>query len=125
MQSLRIQRSGTRNRNEASMIWIEGLTQKKLVVATPMYAGNCTGFYMQGMMGLASLCTSYGVNLKTIILGDSLVTRGRNRCVDIFKATCSDPDDKLMFIDADIQFNASVLLKLIMLYKTFSASPSP
>jgi hypothetical protein len=111
--------------NEASMIWIEGLTQKKLVVATPMYAGNCTGFYMQGMMGLASLCTSYGVKFKTIILGDSLVTRGRNRCVDIFKATCSDPDDKLMFIDADIQFNPADVLKLMMLDKDVAGALYP
>lgn len=99
------------------MIHIEGLTRKKLVVCTPMYSGNCTGFYLQGMMGLASLCTSYGVKLHTVILSDSLVTRGRNRCVDIFKSLASGPDDKLMFIDADIQFNAADVLKLMLLEK--------
>jgi hypothetical protein len=99
------------------MIHIEGLTKKRLVVCTPMYSGQCTGFYLQGMMGLSSLCTSYGVQLRTVILSDSLVTRARNRCVDIFKSLSPDPDDKLMFIDADIQFNASDVLKLMLLDK--------
>jgi hypothetical protein len=99
------------------MIHIEGLTKKKLVVCTPMYGGQCTGFYTQGMMGLSSLCTSYGVQMRTVIIGDSLVTRARNRCVDIFKSLAPDPDDKLMFIDADIQFNAADVLKLMLLEK--------
>lgn len=99
------------------MIQIEGLTRKTLVVCTPMYQGNCTGFYMQGMMGLSSLCSSYGVQMRTVILSDSLVTRARNRCVDIFKSLAPDPDDKCMFIDADIQFNAADVLKLMLLEK--------
>lgn len=99
------------------MIHMEGLTRKKLVVATPMYGGNCTGFYMQGMMGLSSLCTNYAVAMRTVILGDSLVTRARNRCVDVFKSLAPDPDDKLMFIDADIQFNPADVLKLMLLDK--------
>lgn len=97
------------------MIHVEGLTGKKLVVATPMYGGGCTGFYTQGMMSLASLCTTYGIRLRSIMLTDSLVTRARNRCVDMFKAMTDSPDDKLMFIDADIQFNAPDILRLMML----------
>jgi len=100
------------------MINCEGLTNKKLVVATPMYAGNCTGFYMQGMLALASLCTSYGVRLRTVVLGDSLVTRARNRCVDVFKSlTDGEEDAPLMFIDADVQFNAVDVLKLMLMGK--------
>lgn len=99
------------------MIQLDGLTGKTLVVATPMYGGQCSGHYMQGMMGLASLATSYGIRMRTIIVGDSLVTRARNRCVDIFKSLAPDPDDKLMFIDADVQFNPADVLKLMLFDK--------
>lgn len=100
------------------MINFEGLTGKKLVVATPMYGGNCTGFYMQGMIALSSLCTSYGIRLRTIVLGDSLVTRARNRCVDVFKSlTDGEEDAPLMFIDADVQFHAVDVLKMMLMDK--------
>lgn len=99
------------------MIHVNGLTGKKLVVATPMYGGMCSGFYMQGMMGLAGLCANYGIKFHTIILGDSLVTRARNRCVDIFKSLVDDDNDKLMFIDADIQFHAADVLRIMMMDK--------
>lgn len=100
------------------MIKIEGLTGKKLIVATPMYGAQCTGHYMQGMMSLAGLCAWYGVRFSTIILGDSLVTRARNRCVDVFKSLCDGEEDvPLMFIDADVQFHAEDVLKMMMLNK--------
>jgi|SRR5215469_416396 len=100
------------------MINIEGLTGKKLVVCTPMYGASCTGFYLQSMLMLASLCTSYGVRLRTVVLGDSLVTRARNRCVDVFKSLTDGEDDApLMFIDADVQFNAADVLKLMLMNK--------
>lgn len=94
---------------------VEGLTGKKLVVGTPMYAGGCTGFYLQGMMALASLCTSYDIDFSTIIITDSLVTRARNRIVDIFKSLCPNDEDALMFIDSDIQFSASDVIRLLMM----------
>jgi hypothetical protein len=97
------------------MLHVNGLTRKNLIVATPMYGGQCTGFYMQGMMTLTSLCTSYGINMRTVVIGDSLITRARNRCVDIFKSICRDPDDKLMFIDSDVQFDAANVLKLMLM----------
>lgn len=99
------------------MIQIEGLTEKRLVVATPMYAGQCSGFYMRGMMELSSLCTSYGIRMNTIVLGDSLITRARNRCVDMFKSLTEDEDDRLMFIDSDIQFSGADVLRLMLLNK--------
>lgn len=103
---------------KGEMININGLTGKRLVVATPMYGGNCTGFYTQSMIALSSLCTSYGIRLRVIVLGDSLVTRARNRCVDVFKSlTDGDEDAPLMFIDADVQFNAADVLKLMMMNK--------
>lgn len=96
------------------MINYDGLTGKRLVVATPMYGGQCSGFYMRGMMDLASLCAAYGVRMQTVILGDSLVTRARNRCVDAFKSLAG-PDDPLMFIDSDILFNGRDVLSLMLM----------
>lgn len=107
------------------MININGLTGKNLVVATPMYGGMCSGFYMQGMMQLAGLCANYGIRFKTIILGDSLVTRARNRCVDIFKSLVDEDSDPLMFIDADIQFNAADVLKLMLMDKPMAGALYP
>lgn len=95
-------------------IEVAGLTGKKLTVGTPMYAGGCTGFYLQGMMSLASLCAQYDIPFQTIIVADSLVTRARNRVVDIFKSMNDNPDDVLMFIDSDIQFSAPDVFRLMM-----------
>lgn len=89
----------------------EKLQNVKIMVATPMYGGNCTGSYTQSMMDLMKICTQNGIELKFFFLyNESLIQRARNYCADEFlRSDCTH----LVFIDADISFNPLTLLQLI------------
>ena len=55
--------------------------QKKphIFIATPMYGGQCYGFYVQSIMTLQKMCTDNGVDVSfSFMLNESLITRARN-----------------------------------------------
>ena len=77
----------------------------KLFVSTPMYGGQCTGFYAQSLIQLNNLLKNTGNDcVMSFMFNESLITRARNALVHGFlKTDCTH----LMFIDADIKFNAA------------------
>jgi len=91
---------------------IANLTGKSLMLATPVYNLTASTTYQNSILELASLCRAYGVMFSYASLHDSLVTRARNRLVDIF---LSQPQyDYHMWVDSDIQFSPPDVLQLMM-----------
>lgn len=88
----------------------EELRKRKIMVATPMYGGQCAGIYTKSSTDLAQLCAGYGVDCKFYYLfNESLITRARNYLVDEFmRSDCTH----LMFIDSDIGFDPTDVLAL-------------
>ena len=87
------------------------------MVATPCYGGQTTALYTQSMLKLQSECARYKVEMVLLaITNESLITRARNDLVYHF---LKHKDDKgvfeyLMFIDADIQFEADHVIRLLV-----------
>lgn len=89
------------------------LKGKSLFLATPMYGGQCSGFYTKATADLATACAKAAIPLRFYYLfNESLITRARNYCVDEFlRSDCTH----MMFIDADIGFNYKDVLSLLHL----------
>lgn len=75
----------------------------KPFIATPMYGGQCFGFYTQSLLQLNNMMNAKNmVSTMSFIFNESLITRARNALVHQFlKTDCTH----LFFIDADIRFN--------------------
>lgn len=102
---------------------VEELRKHKLFIATPMYGGMCTGMYTKSSLDLARLCTSLGIECQFhYIFNESLIQRARNYLVDEFLRSNMT---KLMFIDADIDFNPMDVLALAALDKDIIGAPYP
>src|SRR6056300_1088444 len=90
---------------------ISELRKRNILVATPMYGGQCSGYYTKSTAELSKLSTQYGVNVDFYYLfNESLITRARNYCVDEFLR--NDHFTHLMFIDSDIGFDPNDVLAL-------------
>jgi hypothetical protein len=84
----------------------------KVVIGTPCYGGVAFVNYVTSLMNTISLFNKYGIACYPIfIMGESLITRGRNNIVAKF---LNDKDaTHLIFIDADISWNPVDVLKLV------------
>ena len=83
-----------------------------LFVATPCYGGMVHQRYMMSAIRLLQTAPALGIRVAVELLGyDSLVTRSRNTLVAKFlddeKAT------HLMFIDADVAFDAAQVVRML------------
>ena len=81
------------------------MEKPRLFVATPMYGGVCHGPYVQGLLHLQNL--SQQLQWETavsMLFNESLITRARNALTHNFLKSNST---HLLFIDADIRFNAN------------------
>lgn len=78
------------------------MTPPKIFIATPMFGGQCYGTYLQGIIGLQSICAQLGWQTTTsMMFNESLIQRARNALAHNFlKSDCTH----LLFIDADIRF---------------------
>lgn len=84
---------------------------KNILIATPMYGGQCTGTYASSMMRVPSVFMQNGLGLYYVhLMNESLITRARNTCVDEFLKTDAT---HLLFIDADIGFDPAVIPGMI------------
>lgn len=82
-----------------------------IMLATPMYGGMCTGHYVGGLLG--TLNTMRKANVPCYwaqIMNESLITRARNELARLF---LEKGFDYLMFIDADISFDAGAVATLL------------
>jgi hypothetical protein len=91
----------------------EELSRRKIFLATPMYAGQCTGRYARSMMDLTAQALNLNISITPWFLyNESLIPRARNYAVDAFIDTdCTH----LMFVDADIAFNAHDVITMLAL----------
>lgn len=81
----------------------EKLAGKSLMLATPMYGGNCKGEFARCVMDLALTCKDLGVPFTTLFTYNaSLITRGRN---DLSRVFLDGDKTHMIFIDADIVFD--------------------
>lgn len=85
----------------------------KMMLATPMYGGQCTGMYTRSVADLAVLLAHWGIGLQLYFLfNESLITRARNYCADEFvRSDCTH----LMFIDSDIGFDPRDVLAMLVM----------
>ena len=91
----------------------EELQKRKIMIATPMYGGQCAGHYTKSCTDLAKVAASYGVQVDFFYLfNESLITRARNYLVDEFMRS---NHTHLMFIDSDIGFDPMDVLALAAL----------
>ena len=89
----------------------EKFKDKKLMIASPMYGGNCTVSYCLSLVNLFSLAQQYPVTIRVeSAWNEALISRARNDLVDIF---LKSEYDYFMFIDSDIGFNAYDVLYML------------
>lgn len=92
---------------------VDELKKHKLFIGTPMYGGMCSGLFARSIGDLSAICSHYGIQLQLYFLfNESLITRARNYISDEFmRSDCTH----LMFIDADIGFDARDVIALMTL----------
>jgi len=96
---------------------VDFLKGKRLMVATPCYGGQTTALYTQSMLKLQSECARYKIEMVLLaITNESLITRARNDLVYHFlkHKDARGVFEYIMFIDADIQFEADHVIRLIV-----------
>ena len=83
----------------------------KLMVAMPCYQGVCHVLCAKQLLKLQNLLQSKNIEMELFTLeSESLIFKSRNVCASAFlKSNCSH----LMFIDSDILFNPSDVVKLL------------
>ena len=88
------------------------LSGTHLFVATPCYGGLVHQRYMQSAIALLQTGPAHGVRVSIELLGcDSLITRSRNTLVAKFLDT--ESATHLLFVDADISFEARQVLRML------------
>ena len=84
---------------------------KHLFVATPAYGGMVGEAYLKAMVKLGIIFKQYNLNFTlATIANESLIPRGRNTLVSMFMS--DERFTEMMFIDADIHFDAESVLKM-------------
>lgn len=84
----------------------------KLFIATPMYGGLCYGYYTQSLMTLQNALRENRIDTAlSFLFNESLIQRARNALVHGFLKT---DFTHLLFIDADIRFDAKDVLPMIL-----------
>lgn len=95
-----------------------------LFIATPCFGGLVSQHYMQSILALMQFAGPAGFDAALALLGhDSLITRSRNTLVSQFLQT--PHATRLLFIDADIRFEAEQVLQMLSFDQDFVAGVYP
>ena len=82
-----------------------------LFIATPMYGGQCAGFYTQSILQLQKMCDANNIDVTfSFMFNESLITRARNGLAHGFLHSDAT---HLLFIDADIRFMPQDILPML------------
>jgi hypothetical protein len=95
-----------------------------IFIATPCFGGLISQHYMQSILGLVQFAGQAGFDAALALLGhDSLITRSRNTLVTQFLNTPAATH--LLFIDADIAFEAEQVHHMLCFDRDFVAGIYP
>lgn len=83
----------------------------KVLVATPMYGGMCTGEYTRSMTSVVTDLAIHQIHVSFAFLyNDSLITNARNKLATVFM---QHDFTHLLFIDADIGFQSKDIISML------------
>jgi hypothetical protein len=113
-----------RPRRRASKEGLMAINSLLLVVATPCYGGQVTSAYTDSLLLLQKACRASGIDFDWLLgSGDALITRAR---ADLMTAFLEMPDaTHLLFIDADIGFDAKQVFRLMNFGEDVTAGAYP
>ena len=94
-----------------------GQPKYKLMVGTPVHS-ECSIHYTQALLKFQQACMQRNILVSFTLYKSSLVQQGRNLIVSEF---LNEPAKytHLLFIDSDIDFNASTIFKMNRHVKTY------
>lgn len=102
---------------------IDDLRKERIFIATPCYGGQLTEAYFRSVVRLLTFCNQHQIPIAFgTIANESLVTRARNVLVAYF---LHSNFTRLMFIDADIEFQVEDVIKLIAHNKDVAVGAYP
>ncbi|HEY6896834.1 MAG TPA: hypothetical protein VI279_06190 [Rhodocyclaceae bacterium] len=102
---------------------VDAAQMPAIMIATPMYGGMCTAHYMVGVIDAIAVLSGMGYSVYFAnIINESLITRARN---ELARQFLEQGFDYLMFIDADISFDAKSVLELIRADKDIACGLYP
>jgi hypothetical protein len=110
--------------NESRLeVKLEDLRKERIFIATPCYGGQLTEAYFRSTIRLLTFCNQHQIPVAFgTIANESLVTRARNVLVAYF---LQSDFTRLMFIDADIEFQVEDVIKLIAHNKDVAVGAYP
>jgi hypothetical protein len=95
----------------------------KLLVATPMFGGMCAGEYTRSSLGIIPTLNGHGVDVAfAYIYNNSLITSARDQLAAIL---LQHDFTHMIFIDADIKFDAADIWKMLQADKDVIAGVYP
>lgn len=92
-----------------------------IFVTTPVHS-EVSIHYCQALLEFQQLCFANKIRVQFQLFKSSLVTMGRNLCVGAFMESKMT---HMLFVDSDIDFNSSTILKMINADKDVIAIPYP
>ena len=108
---------------DQATIDLNELRKMNIFFATPCYGGQVTDQFFLSMFRTSQTFMQHGINFRiTTLRNESLITRGRNILTAMFlESDCTH----LMFVDADIEFQADDLLRMMAYDKPIMAAAYP
>jgi hypothetical protein len=83
----------------------------KILIATPCYGGLVTNYYLMSLLAMTRVLGENGIAYDVRTVTDSLISRARNHIASQFLH--DESFTHLFFIDADLGFDASAILRYL------------